>query len=179
MTAMDCSRSIANTMGFTAVEGLVMGTRSGSLRSGRAAVDDRASAYGMSTTSVRCSIQPLRPAGCVRHFKRYARTLLASDAPAAAEAVDLFCYRISRELGSLGGRARRARCNRVHPSGIGEHDGTSARVACVAWRRGSACRSTRDANARHGPRIERYARLSIEVWVNRRNEELMTLPAIR
>ncbi len=42
------------------------------------------------------------------------RTLLASDDPRAKLAIDLYCYRIRRELGSLAARARRTRRDRVH-----------------------------------------------------------------
>ena len=168
MTAMDCSRSIANTMGFTAVEGLVMGTRSGSLDPGvllwmieqaHMDVDDIGSLlYNRSGL--------LGVSGISSDM----RTLLASDAPAAAEAVDLFCYRISRELGSLAA-ALGGLDAIVFTAGIGEHAAPVRERVCrlAAWLGVSL---DANANARHGPRID-DTQTPIEVWVIPTNEELM------
>lgn len=50
----------------------------------------------------------------VSGVSRDMRTLLASDSPAAQEAIDLFVYRIGRELGSLAAApGMRAMCNTV------------------------------------------------------------------
>jgi acetate kinase len=98
------------------------------------------------------------------------RTLLASDAPAAAEAVDLFCYRISRELGSLAA-ALGGLDAIVFTAGIGEYAAPVRERVCrlAAWLGVSLDAS---ANARHGPRID-DKQTAIEVWVIPTNEELM------
>ncbi len=58
------------------------------------------------------------------------RTLLASDKPEAQEAVDLFCYRIVRELGSLAAAAGGLDAL-VFTGGIGEHAAEVRRRVCL------------------------------------------------
>ena len=99
MCAMEAGRSIATTMGFTALDGLMMGTRTGALDPGvvlylqdELKLDARA-------------IEELlyRKSGLlgVSGVSSDMRALLASDEPRAKFAIDLFCYRAVRELGSL------------------------------------------------------------------------------
>jgi acetate kinase len=168
MTALDQSRSVASTMGFTAVEGLVMGTRSGSLDPGvvlwmieQAQMDARAIGSLLYKRSGLLGVSGL---------SSDMRTLLASDAPAAAEAVDLFCYRISRELGSLAA-ALGGLDAIVFTAGIGEYAAPVRESVCraAAWLGVSLDAS---ANARHGPRISE-TQSAVEVWVIPTNEELM------
>ena len=77
------------------------------------------------------------------------RELLASSDARAAEAIELFVYRIVRELGSLvaalGGLDAL-----VFTGGIGEHAPESA-PGSAAKRLGLACGSTSAANAAGGP----------------------------
>ena len=168
MTAMGGSRSIASTMGFTAVEGLVMGTRCGSLDPGvvlwmieEAHMDARAIGSLLYKRSGLLGVSGL---------SSDMRTLLASDAPAAAEAVELFCYRISRELGSLAA-ALGGLDAIVFTAGIGEYAPPVRERVCrlAAWLGVSL---DADANARHGPRIN-DPQSAVEVWVIPTNEELM------
>lgn len=168
MTALDHSRSVANTMGFTAVEGLVMGTRSGSLDPGvvlwmieEAQMDARAIGALLYKRSGLLGVSGI---------SSDMRTLLASDAPAAAEAVDLFCYRISRELGSLTA-ALGGLDAIVFTAGIGEYAAPVRERVCraAAWLGVSLDAS---ANAQHGPRIS-DRQSAVEVWVIPTNEELM------
>ncbi|AEG71862.1 acetate/propionate family kinase [Ralstonia solanacearum] len=168
MTAFDNCRSIASTMGFTAVEGLVMGTRSGSLDPGvvlwmleEAHMDARA-------------IESLlyRRAGLlgVSGVSSDMRALLTSDEPRAAEAIELFCYRISRELGSLAA-ALGGLDAIVFTAGIGEYaDAVRDRVCTLASWLGVSLDA--QANARHGPRISNDDS-AVDVWVIPTNEELM------
>lgn len=99
MCAMAGLRSQATTMGFTAVDGLMMGTRTGAIDPGVLLylMDN----YGMDTAQL--SHLLYREAGLlgVSGLSSDMRTLLASREPAAAEAVALFCHRIVRELGAL------------------------------------------------------------------------------
>jgi acetate kinase len=62
------------------------------------------------------------------------RVLLASDTPEAREAVDLFCYRIARELGSLAAAAGGLDAL-VFTGGIGEHSAVIRGRVCAlsAW----------------------------------------------
>ncbi len=102
MCAMEAGRSVASTMGFTAVDGLPMGTRCGALDPGRDPVSDgraeagrRAPSSGSSTTSRGSSGCPASRATCGRCWR--------APIPRAKLAIDVYVYRIRRELGSLAG----------------------------------------------------------------------------
>jgi acetate kinase len=168
MTAMANSKSIASTMGFTAVEGLPMGTRSGSLDPGvvlwmmeEAQMDARA----IETLLYKRS--GLLGVSCISSDMR---TLLESDDPRAAEAVDLFCYRISRELGSLAA-ALGGLDAIIFTAGIGERAAAVRERVCrmAGWLGVSLDATT---NALHGPRIS-ASDSAINVWVIPTDEELM------
>jgi acetate kinase len=168
MTAMDGSRSIASTMGFTAIEGLVMGTRSGCLDPG--VVLWMIEEAHMDAHAIGSLLYKRSGLLGVSGISSDMRTLLASDAPAAAEAVDLFCYRISRELGSLAA-ALGGLDAIVFTAGIGEYAPPVRERVCrlAAWLGVSLDAS---ANARHGPRIN-DTQSAVDVWVIPTNEELM------
>jgi acetate kinase len=118
MCALRERRSVATTMGFTALDGLPMGTRCGNVDPGvllyllqqkgwtAAEVSDalyhRSGLYGMSGVSDDMG------------------ELLDSDDARAEEAVALFCYRAARELGSLAA-ALGGLDALVFTAGIGEH----------------------------------------------------------
>jgi acetate kinase len=99
MCALDAGRSIASTMGFTAVEGLMMGTRCGALDPGVVLylMDQRK----MDARAIEKLIYSQSGLLGVSGISSDMRTLLASEDPRAKLAVDLFIYRIRRELGSL------------------------------------------------------------------------------
>jgi len=99
MCAMQSCRSVAATMGFTALDGLLMGTRCGSLDPG--VVLYLMQARGMDVAAIEKLLH--RESGLlgVSGIASDMRTLLASDDPRAARAIDLYVYRIRRELGSL------------------------------------------------------------------------------
>jgi acetate kinase len=99
MCAMRARRCVATTMGFTALEGLMMGTRSG-------AIDPGVLFYLMREKSMTpADVEDLlyHRSGLlgVSEISGDMRDLLASSDPRAREAVELFCYRAARELGSL------------------------------------------------------------------------------
>ena len=99
MCAMRDGRSVATTMGFTALDGLPMGTRTGSLDPG--VVLWLARERGLSTEAIERLLY--RESGLLglSGVSADMRVLLASDAPGARLAVDHFCYRAAREIGSL------------------------------------------------------------------------------
>ncbi len=99
MCALEAGRSIASTMGFTAVEGLPMGTRSGSLDPGVILylLDQRK----MDARAIEKLIYHQSGLLGVSGISSDMRLLLASEEPRAKVAVDLFLYRVGRELGSL------------------------------------------------------------------------------
>jgi acetate kinase len=98
------------------------------------------------------------------------RTLLADERPAAEEAIDLFVYRIGRELGSLAA-ALGGLDALVFTGGIGEH---------AAEIRAHVCRDAQwlgigldeEANAAGGPRISGTGS-AVSVWVVPTDENLM------
>ena len=99
MCAMQARRSIATTMGFTALEGLMMGTRSGSIDPG--VVFYLMRERSMSADEVEHLLYYQSGLLGVSGVSSDMRELLASKDPRAREAVELFAYRAARELGSL------------------------------------------------------------------------------
>jgi len=99
MCAMAGGRSVASTMGFTAVDGLMMGTRTGNLDPGVVLylMDQR----GMDARSIEKLLYSQSGLLGVSGVSSDMRTLLGSGEPRARLAIDLYCYRIRRELGSL------------------------------------------------------------------------------
>src|SRR5437660_3584217 len=98
------------------------------------------------------------------------RTLLASPDPRAAEAIDLFVYRISRELGSLAA-ALGGLDAVVFTGGIGENATPIRARVCqnVAW---LGVKLDEVANDGGGPRISR-PNSRVAAWVIPTNEEQM------
>ncbi len=168
MCALDGGRSVASTMGFTAVEGLMMGTRSGAL-------DPGVVLYLMAERAMTpAEIEKLlyKESGLlgVSGIASDMRTLLASDEPRARLAVDLFVYRIRREIGALvallGGLDAL-----VFTAGIGENAAAIRARVCrdAGW---IGVELDEAANQAGGPRISR-AGSRIAVWIVPTNEELM------
>lgn len=119
LCAMDQGRSVATTMGFSALDGPPMSTRSGR-------VDPGVLLYLMETKGMSApDLTDLlyRRSGLlgVSGESGDVRRLQASRSPAAREALDLFIYRIAREIGglaaALGGLDRL-----VFTAGVGEND---------------------------------------------------------
>lgn len=118
MCAMAGRRSVATTMGFTAVEGLMMGTRTGSLDPG--VLLYLMDYQGMDAKALEKLLYKESGLLGVSGISQDMRELLASDRPEAREAVELFCYRIRREIGSLAA-ALGGLDALVFTGGIGEH----------------------------------------------------------
>ena len=168
MCALSAGHSVASTMGFTAVEGLPMGTRSGSLDPGVLLylMDQR----GMDARAIEKLIYNQSGLLGVSGVSSDMRTLLASDEPRAALAVDLYVYRIGRELGSLAA-ALGGLDAVVFTGGIGENSAEIRARVCrgAAWL-GVALDEA--ANQGGGPRIS-TAGSATAAWVLPTNEELM------
>ena len=141
--------SVATTMGFTAVDGLLMGTRSGSLDPGL--VLHLMEQHGMDVRAVQQLLYSESGLLGVSGLSSDMRTLLASDAPRARLAVDLFCYRIRREIGALAAVLGGLDAI-VFTAGIGANSPvTLARVLQDAAWLGVDCDA--EANAAGGPVI--------------------------
>lgn len=168
MCALEGGKSIASTMGFTAVDGLPMGTRCGAIDPGVILylMDER----GMDARAIEKLIYQQSGLLGVSGLSSDMRTLLASDEPRAGLAVDLYLYRIRRELGSLvaalGGLDAI-----VFTAGIGENSAAiRARILeDAAW---IGVKPNRRANAKGGPRVS-AARSRVSAWAIPTNEERM------
>jgi acetate kinase len=118
MCAMQGRKSIATTMGFTALDGLMMGTRCGNIDPG--VLLYLMEFHRMDAAGITKLLYKESGLLGVSGLSQDMRALLASKAPAAQEAVELFCYRVSRELGSLAA-ALGGLDALVFTAGIGEH----------------------------------------------------------
>ena len=168
MCALQGGLSVASTMGFTAVDGLPMGTRCGALDPGVILylMDER----GMDARAVEKLIYQQSGLLGVSGLSSDMRVLLESQDARAKLAVDLFIYRIGRELGSLAA-ALGGLDAIVFTAGIGERAAPVRERICrqAAW---LGVELDPDANAKHGPRIS-SATSRVAAWVVPTNEELM------
>jgi acetate kinase len=168
MCALQTGRSIASTMGMTGVDGLPMGTRTGALDPGVMLylMNER----GMDAKAIEALIYKRSGLLGVSGVSNDMRALLASNEPRAALAVDLFVYRIGRELGSLAA-ALGGLDAIVFTAGIGEHAPPIRERVCrnAGW---LGVELDRDANAAGGPRISAPSSRTA-AWVIPTNEELM------
>lgn len=132
LCAIQGGRSVASTMGFTAVDGLMMGTRCGTLDPG--VLIHLIDHYDLGARALEDLIYRRSGLLGVSGISSDMRTLRASSDPAAKEAIDLFVYRIVREIGSLTA-ALGGLDAIVFTGGIGENDAaTRAEVASgCAW----------------------------------------------
>ena len=166
--AMENSKSVASTMGFSGVEGLPMGTRSGALDPGVMLylMDQR----GMDTHAIEKLIYTQSGMLGISGISSDMRTLLSSGEPRADLAIDLFLYRIRRETGSLVG-ALGGLDALVFTGGIGENAPQIRERICrdASW---LGVELDGDANAKGGPCISTTAS-RVAAWVIPTNEELM------
>jgi acetate kinase len=168
MCALAAGRSVASTMGFTAVDGLPMGTRCGSLDPG--VILYLQDELQMDTRAIEKLIYQQSGLLGVSGISSDMRTLERSTDPAAKGAIDLFVYRISRELGSLAA-ALGGLDALVFTGGIGENSRSLRERVCAdaAW---LGVEPDRAANQANGPRIT-TATSRVAAWAIPTNEELM------
>ena len=167
MCAIKAGRSVASTMGFTAVDGLPMGTRCGALDPG--VVLYLMDELKMDARAIEKLLYQQSGLLGVSGISSDMRTLLESTEPRAKLAIDLFVYRIGRELGSLAA-ALGGLDALVFTGGIGEHAAQIRERVCrdAAW-----LGVELDAAANGGgPRIS-TASSRVAAWVIPTNEELM------
>jgi acetate kinase len=171
MCALRGGRSVATTMSFTALDGLVMGTRCGSLDPG--VLLYLMERHGMDARSLqRLLYEESGLLGVSGESSDMRELLSRADRAdgAAAEAVELFVYRARRELGSLAAALGGVDAL-VFTGGIGENSAPIRARICrdASW---LGLDLDIEANARAGPRISR-AESGISAWVVPTNEELM------
>jgi acetate kinase len=168
MCAIAAGTSVASTMGFTAVDGLPMGTRCGNLDPGVMLylMDE----LEMDVRAIEKLIYQQSGLLGVSGISSDMRTLEASADPAAKAAIDLFVYRIGRELGSLAA-ALGGLDAIVFTAGIGENSRSLRARVCVdtAWLGVDLDQAANEAN---GPRLSTPAS-RVAAWMVPTNEELM------
>lgn len=167
MSGLINRQSQVTTMGFTAIDGLMMGTRTGNLDPGVLLyLLDK----GYDTPKLTKLLYKESGLLGVSGVSADMRALLASDKPEAKEAVDLFCYRINREIGSLAAAIGGVDAL-VFTGGIGEHAAEVRRRVCqlASWL-GIEINDT--ANAANQTRIS-APRSTVDVLVIPTNEEWM------
>ncbi|MGH7131580.1 MAG: acetate/propionate family kinase [Phycisphaerales bacterium] len=168
LCALQGGRSVATTMGLTALDGLIMGTRCG-------AIDPGVLLYlhqhtGLSVEEIQCVLYEESGLLGVSGVSGDMRTLIESQDPRASEAVELFVYRAAREIGSLAAALGGVDAL-VFTGGIGEN-APSVRAAICGLSRWLGVEFDEHANARGEPRVSR-SDSRVSVWVVPTNEELM------
>ncbi len=118
LCAMQDGRSIETTMSFTALDGLVMGTRCGAIDPGVLLYLQQQ--HAMTADDLEHLLYQCSGLLGVSGGTSDMRDLLASPDPAAHEAVELFVYRIAQEAGALAS-ALGGLDGFVFTAGIGEH----------------------------------------------------------
>jgi len=168
MAAMVNRKCVATTLGFSTIDGLLMGTRCGNLDPG--VVLHLMETKGYSVKDMTRILYKESGLLGVSGISQDMRTLLASEAPEAREAVELFCYRIVRELGSLIAAAGGIDAL-VFTGGIGEHAAEVRRRVCLqlGW---LGLQLDAEANARHANVIS-AGQSQVDVLVIPTNEEWM------
>ncbi|MFZ9635101.1 MAG: acetate/propionate family kinase, partial [Alphaproteobacteria bacterium] len=168
LCAMRGGRSVASTMGFTALDGLVMGTRCGSLDPG--VVLHLMDRYAMGPREIEALLYRQSGLLGVSGISSDMRVLRASPDPRAREAIDLFVYRAGREIGSLAA-ALGGLDALVFTAGIGENDAATRReiAAACAW---LGVQVDEAANLAGGPRLSPPGS-AVSAWAVETDEERM------
>ena len=168
LCAMKEGKSVDSTLGFTALDGLCMGTRPGSLDPG--VVLHLFQGLNLSAKEVEKLLYKRSGLLGISGISNDMRDLLGRSEPAAQLAVEYFIYRIAKEIGALtavlGGIDAL-----VFTAGIGENSPEIRRRICEAsaW---LGIEVDDAANSQRLPKIS-TARSKISVWVIPTNEELM------
>lgn len=168
MCALQGGQSIATTLGFTAVDGLPMGTRCGSMDPGVVLYLMDEMKFG--ARDIERLIYHESGLLGMSGISSDVRDLLKSAEPRAQEALDVFVYRAGRELGSLAA-ALGGLDAIVFTAGIGENQPEIRARICrlAAW---LGVDLDEAANRRHGPRIS-TADSAVAAYVVPTEEESM------
>jgi acetate kinase len=168
MCAMKNRRSVDSTLGFTALDGLCMGTRPG-------AVDPGVILYlfqslGLSATEVETILYKKSGLVGISGISNDMRDLLGKNDPSAKLAVNYFVYRAAKEIGALAAVLGGIDAL-VFTAGIGENSAEIRSRICEAsaW---LGVELDADANRARSPRISR-AGSRVSAWVIPTNEELI------
>jgi acetate kinase len=168
LCALKDGESVDSSFGFTALDGLCMGTRPGALDPG--IVLYLFQSLGLSVKEVESMLYKQSGLLGISGISNDMRDLLSRNEPEARLAVDYFVYRAAKEIGALaavlGGID-----GLVFTAGIGENSPEIRQRICEvsAW---LGLELDAHANANAGPRIS-TPQSKISAWVVPTNEELM------
>jgi len=167
LCALQEGKSVATTMGFSTLDGVPMGTRPGAIDAG---VLLYLLNHGMDVKALTHLLYHESGLLGVSGISNDMQTLLASSAPEAREAIDLFAYRIGREIGSLAA-ALGGLDTLVFTAGIGQYATLIRSCICQqsAWL-GVFLDET--ANQQNEPKISTLDS-PVTVWVIPTDEEKM------
>jgi acetate kinase len=170
MCAMVDGKSVATSMGFTALDGLMMGTRCGDLDPG--VVMHLMFERGMNKREINSLLYQGSGLKGVSGISADMRVLLESEDTRAAFAVDLFCYRAALMLGQMAMAAGGVDAI-VFTGGIGENSPDIRRriIERCAWMGIAIDAAANDAALRTETRVE--AKGSVAVAVIPTDEERM------
>jgi acetate kinase len=168
LCALKAGKSVDSTMGFTALDGLCMGTRPGALDAG--VILYLCQSLGFSIKDVETMLYKKSGLLGISGISNDMRDLLGRIEPGACLAIDYFIYRAAKEIGALaavlGGLD-----GLVFTAGVGENSAEIRKRICKAsaW---LGIEIDAGANAGKGPRIS-VPHSKVSVWVIPTNEELM------
>ena len=168
LCAMQNGKSVDSTLGFTALDGLCMGTRPGSIDPG--VVLYLFQTLSLDAKSVETMLYKKSGLLGISGISNDMRDLIGNADPSARLAVDFFVYRVTKEIGALaavlGGID-----GLVFTAGIGERSSAIRQRICDAcgW---LGLEIDPGANERHEPRLSTSGS-AIEAWIVPTNEELV------
>jgi acetate kinase len=168
LCALKGGKTLDSSFGFTALDGLCMGTRPGALDPG--VVLYLFQSLGLPAKDVETILYKKSGLLGISGISNDMRDLLSSREPAARLAVDYFVYRAAKEIGALAA-VLQGIDGLVFTAGIGENSAEIRKRLCEACR-WLGIDLDEDANAGKGPRISRPGS-RVSAWVIPTNEELM------
>jgi acetate kinase len=168
LCALKKRKSVECSFGFTALDGLCMGTRPGALDPG--VVLHLFQTLEMSAKEVESMLYKESGLLGISGVSNDMRELEASKEPAARLAIDYFVYEAAKQIGALAAVLGGVDAL-VFTAGIGERSAKIRKQICAAsaW---LGLDLDDGANAKHGPRIS-TAKSRVSAWVVPTNEELM------
>jgi acetate kinase len=168
LCAMSAGKSVDSTLGFTALDGLCMGTRPGAIDPG--VILYLFQVLKLSAKDVETILYKKSGLIGISEISNDMRNLLGSQAPGARLAIDYFVYQATKQIGALAG-VLGGIDGLVFTAGIGENSAEIRRRICEAsaW---LGIDLDDDANTQKGPRISR-AESRVSAWVIPTNEELV------
>jgi acetate kinase len=168
LCAMKDLKSVDSTLGFTALDGLCMGTRPGSVDPG--VILYLVQTLGLSAKDLEAVLYKKSGLLGISGISNDMRNLLESSDPRARLAVDYFVYQAAKQVGALAA-ALGGVDGLVFTAGIGENSAEIRKRICAAsaW---LGIDFDESANAARGPRISKTGS-RVSAWVIPTNEELV------